>query len=361
MKRKRMLLPLLGAGILVAVLLVALLRSKPTALYEATLLPMLGGTPVVPHAINDRGQVVGAAEVTPGQWHLVLWDKDKGLQDLGSWSRHPGSLRLGINNAGQIAGTVVDANGVGRAFVQDPNGTRRLLVDPAGRESVVAALNNRGEVAGYYETGAKPRHACIWDQMGRMTDLGTLGGIESLAFSINDRGQVAGVSGVRAAAWQAFLWDPNTGMIGLGPDPLRTATSCYLNNKGQVAGGFGSAKDQWAISAWTSNTGLQRLNAPGSTYPEVAGLNDTGQILVNTGRSGFRAFGRVFFAKRASYLYDPNGGCVALESHLAGPKGVVYFIAADINNQGQIVGTLFIEGVGWSGAILEPIPERARE
>jgi probable HAF family extracellular repeat protein len=346
---------LVGAGILAAALLVALLRSKPEVLYEVTFLPTLGGVPVVPHAINDHGQIVGAAEVTPGQWHMILWDKDKGLQDLGSWARHQSSLRLGINNAGQVAGTVADANGVGCAFIQDPNGVRRLLVDPAGRGSVAAALNNRGQVVGYYETAGKPRHACVWDQTGRMTDLGTLGGIESLAYSINDRGQVAGVSGVRGPLWQAFLWDPNTGMIGLGPDPLDMATSCYINNKGLVAGGFGSAKDPRAVSAWTSSGGLQRLSAPGSAFPDVAGLNDAGQILVNTSRSGFRAFGRVFFGKSASYLCDPNGGCVALECHLAGPKGVVYFIAADINNQGQLAGTLFIEGVGWRAAILEPI------
>ena len=357
MRRRHALFLLAGVGILAAALLVALLRSKPEALYEATLLPTLGGVPVVPHAINDRGQIVGAAEVKPGRFRMILWDKDRGLQDLGPWARYEGSIRLGINNAGQIAGTVVDANGVGRAFLQDPNGTKRLLLGPAGRATVATALNNRGEVVGYYETAAKPRHACIWDRTGRMTDLGTLGGIESLACSINDRGQVAGASGVRGPAWQAFLWDPNSGMTGLGPDPRHMTTSCYINNKGLVAGGFGSTEGIWGISVWTRSAGLQRLDAPGSTLPEteVAGLNDAGQVLVNTGRSGFHVLGRVFFGERASYLYDPYGGCVALERHLAGPKGIVYFIAAAINNQGQIVGTLFIEGVGWSGAILEPI------
>ncbi len=354
MRRRYVLFPLTGVGILAAVLLVALLRSKPEVLYEATLLPTLGGIRVIPYAINDRGQIVGHAEGRPGQFHMVLWDKDTGLQDLGPWARHPSSERLAINNAGQIAGTVVDANGVGRAFIQDPNGVRRLLLDPAGRESVATALNNRGQVVGHYETAGKPRHACIWDRTGRMMDLGTLGGIESLAFSINDRGQVAGVSGVRGPAWQAFLWDPNTGMIGLGPDPRRMATFCRINNKGLVVGGFGSAKDQQAVSVWTSSGGLQRLSAPRSAFPDVAGLNDAGQILVNTSRNGFRAFGRVFFGKFASYLCDPNGGCVALGSHLAGPKRVAYFNAADINNEGQIAGTLFLEGVGWSGAILEP-------
>ena len=46
---------------------------------------------------------------------------------------------------------------------------------------------------------------------------------------------------------------------------------------------------------------------------------------------------------------------MALESHLAGPKGIVYFRAADINSQGRLVGTLLIKGVGWSATILEPI------
>ncbi len=71
---------LTGAGISAAALLVALRPSRPEVLYKVTFLPTLGGIPVVPHAIKDRGQVVGAAEVTLGQWHMVLWDKDKGLQ-----------------------------------------------------------------------------------------------------------------------------------------------------------------------------------------------------------------------------------------------------------------------------------------
>ncbi len=355
MRKRRVLFLLAGVGALVAVLLVALLRSRPEALYKATLLPTLDHIPVVPHAINDHGQVVGAVEVTPGQWNMVLWDKKNGLQDLGLWARRQSSRRLWINNAGQIAGTVVDANGLGRAFIQDPNGVRRLLADPGGRESVATALNNRGQVVGYYETAGKPRHACIWDRTGRMTDLGTLGGIESLACSINDRGQVAGASGVRGPAWQAFLWDPNTGMIGLGPAPLHSATSCYINDKGLVAGGFGSANDQHAISVWSMKGGLQRVNSLGKVFPEAAGLNDADQILVNTSRSGFRAFGRVFFGKPVSYLCDPNGGCVALESHLAGPEGIIYFRAAGLNNQGQLVGVLFMKGGGWSGVVLEPI------
>lgn len=356
MRKKRVVLVGVCAGVLIVALLVVLLRPTAGAevSYQATFLPSLGGAPVIPHAINDRGQVVGTVEVAASQFRIVVCDKDAGVRDAGPCANRR-LFELRINNAGQVAGTVFDANEIVHAFIQDPNGARRMLADPAGRKSVARALNNRGQVAGYYETAAGPRHGCLWDRTGRMTDLGTLGGLESLACGINDRGQVVGVSDVRGPVWQAFLWDPNTGMIALGPDVLKMATSCHINNKGLVAGGFGSMNDQSALSVWTSEGGLQRVATLGSVSVNVAGLNDAGQILVNTYRPGIQVLGRAFFRRSSACLCDPKGGYTPVEGLLADRKDVICFNGAGMNNHGHLVGVLFTRGGGWNAAVLEPI------
>lgn len=84
-----------------------------------------------------------------------------------------------------------------------------------------------------------------------------------------------------------------------------------------------------------------------SITPDVTGLNDADQILVNTYRPGLRILGHGFFRKPSACLCDPNGGCTAVEALLAERKDVFYFNASGLNSQGHLVGTLFVKkGVG---------------
>jgi probable HAF family extracellular repeat protein len=75
-------------------------------LYRITDLGTLpGGMTSEAAAINDHGQVVGAASVPQGT-HAFLWTRSRGMQDLGSL---PGggsySYAVGINHGGMIAGS----------------------------------------------------------------------------------------------------------------------------------------------------------------------------------------------------------------------------------------------------------------
>ena len=86
MRRKRILLvwvALIAVGVFLAAIL---LRSEPEILYKIRFLSVPGGSgSVVPHSINDQGQVVGVAEVSPNQWHMFIWDEDGGFRDLGPY------------------------------------------------------------------------------------------------------------------------------------------------------------------------------------------------------------------------------------------------------------------------------------
>ena len=64
-------------------------------LEKASVLPSLGGTFTRPGAINDRGQVVG-------RYHLFIWDREKGMKDVGPMDLDD----FDINNRGCIVGVI---------------------------------------------------------------------------------------------------------------------------------------------------------------------------------------------------------------------------------------------------------------
>jgi probable HAF family extracellular repeat protein len=101
MKPKRQLLLIASAIALAVVGLIAWRSARHEQLYKVTVLPTLGGWKMQPTAINDKGQVVGTVEDSSGVFHLFLWDRDKGMKDLGPMDAE----NLDINNASEIAGS----------------------------------------------------------------------------------------------------------------------------------------------------------------------------------------------------------------------------------------------------------------
>jgi len=339
MRRKHLFLAGICAVFLAVLVPVTLLFPQPEVLYEVTFLPALGGRiPVAPQAINDRGQVVGIAEVAQSQWHMFFWDGDRGMLDMGPRAYDP----VQINNAGQIAGVAVDPNGDCHAFLQDPNGVRYVLPAPSGRHVHVQGLNNRGQIVGYHDARRSPRRAFVWDRASGMQELAPPNTLESIARGINDAGQVVGYLSVdRTNDRYAFLWDPNTGMRNLGPVRSLPTAACQINNQGLVVGQFGSAEDRTCLSIWTSEGGIRRVDSHGAAM-YVAGLDDAGRFVARAYRSGFKVLGYDSAGKRTSYLWDPNDGLREIHHHL-GRRDVDDFVAVDMNNNGQIVGLLTLK------------------
>lgn len=339
MRRTRVLFVLIGVGILAAVMVATWPHGKPEVLYKVVFLPALGLS-AGPQAINDQGQVAGIAEVTQGQWHLFLWDREGGMKDLGPCADARQFHRVLLNNAGQIAGMAVDPNGSPYAFLQDPNGTRYRLPTRAGEQVHVCGLNRRGQVVGYSEPTRGPRWAFLWDRTNGMQRLALAGTIESLAAGINDAGQVVGYASLqRTNQWQAFLWDPTAGLRDLGPSAFGPHRKCYINNQGFVLGQFGSAKDDACVSIWSPGQGAQRLSRPQGTLVQPEGLNDAGRFVVITDRERFELRQLASLHHIDSYLGDPYGHVMDLTICLDLPD-VYEFFATGINNQGQITGQL---------------------
>ena len=158
------------------------------------------GTSSVAHAINDRGQVVGAAQPEAGPLHAFRWQRGV-MRDLGT---------LGGDNEATEARDINDA----------------------------------GRVVGSSPTATGSIHAFRW-QRGVMRDLGTLGGDSSFAYGINDEGAVVGGSRTPISppsnAGHAFLWvagelsDLNDVVSNL-PNDVTLETARAINDDGSIVG-----------------------------------------------------------------------------------------------------------------------------
>jgi len=146
--------------------LVPLVAGPHAVLWQngtATDLGGLGGTKInVAAAINNRGEVVGAADLPseipgfPGvQIHSFLWTKDDGMRDLGTLDGDFSSLAAGtdgINNHGQVVGSSCDSSGNCRAYLWQDNVMMDLntLIPTDSPLQLLQAwgINDAGEIAG---------------------------------------------------------------------------------------------------------------------------------------------------------------------------------------------------------------------
>src|SRR5256885_16692619 len=128
--------------------------------------------------LNEAGEVVGILLGANGTDHAVLWENGI-MHDLGTLNGAATSEAHGINAAGQVVGTSANA------FLWQ-NG---VMTDLGPGDAL--AINDAGQVAG------RAGHAFLWEN-GVRTDLGTLGGGPSQARSDNRaRHAVRGGAGPR--------------------------------------------------------------------------------------------------------------------------------------------------------------------
>jgi probable HAF family extracellular repeat protein len=280
----------------------------------------LGGQYGVSQAINSRGQVVGVAAnaiadpynlfdyiiwgISAGtQSRAFLWDKETGMQDLGTLGAGNDAYAEYVNERGQVAGwsyTNTTPNSVatfdcGNGNVvptQDPffweNGTMTDLGGFGGNCGVVRGLNNRGQVIGFsYLAGDVVYQPFLWDKKGGLKDLGLLGGVYGAPYGINDAGDAVGWADLEGDVLNhAVLW-PNgrTAPTDLGVlTGYAQSIAGAVNSKGQIVGcvtnGPGCGGSNTAAFLW-ENAGMVDLNTLVAPHPGVQ--LDGGDIYINDG------------------------------------------------------------------------------
>ena len=129
-------------------------------------------------AINDRGDIVGKAQVGAG-WVYFLYSR-------GSFAPLdvPGAPS-DINNHGEIVGSYFDSSQRSHGYVYADGITQTIDV-PNSTSTGVTGINDRGEMVGTYSTG-QTRSAFVYSS-GAFTPLSLPGAPQD----INNRGQIVG-------------------------------------------------------------------------------------------------------------------------------------------------------------------------
>ncbi|MEE9356192.1 MAG: LamG-like jellyroll fold domain-containing protein [Methylococcaceae bacterium] len=190
----------------------------------------------------------------------------------------------GINESGQIVGTISDEPLESRAFLY----TNDNLVDLGtlgGNSSVPTAINNQGEIVGYSKTAEGTEHAFLYSS-GVMTDLGTLGGNNSRAFDINDRGEIVGESAtIGDGSLRAFSYSFET-MTDLGTLVGDFSSAIGINNSGEITGNSSASLGRqpfiYKNGLMTMLENLPTGLVPGGIQNDARAINDAGQIAFNS-------------------------------------------------------------------------------
>jgi probable HAF family extracellular repeat protein len=196
--------------------------------------------------VNEAGQVAGFAYTnsTPNPttglptFHPFLWDKEKGMQDLGSFGGTAVINLNGLNQRGQVVGSLtLPGDATWHPFLWDG----KKLIDLGtfgGDQDYGNWINDAGEVVGQGAfPGDQEFHGFLWKK-GRKTDLGLLpGDFFSDTSAINSRSQIVGISGNSTSA-SAVLWENgqivdlnNLVAPGLG---LMLYWALYINDRGEI-------------------------------------------------------------------------------------------------------------------------------
>jgi probable HAF family extracellular repeat protein len=266
---------------------IALVRPRTHPIYSATEIPESGelGTvmTITGSGINNKGEVSGTVAYypIPGDTFVQAFIYAGGVNTGIENSRSSGGN--GINNNGQVVGQMYltppfTGEPPQHAFIYNSSDGTTVTPDIANmaRESIGLAINSTGDITGFLSTGTcspgssnpaclAPFHAFIYQGSG-LVDIGTLGGTYSEGTGINDQNEIAGVSSVTGSSLNHLFLYAKGHMSDLGTVAGQSIVNALINNRGEIVG-----------SATASNFIFR-----GHSFEKIpltpAGLNNKGHI-----------------------------------------------------------------------------------
>ncbi len=335
--------------------------------YAVTILGGLGGNSSA-SSINNSGTVVGSAPTLANpNGHAVLWNGTTAIDLTGSSNSVDGAA-WAINQAGQIVGNTSmnqstnNAHAVGW-FTPGNTNMQNLSGDPSNgtTSSYAFGINNAGKTVGWFNSADFVQHATLWQTPNDPTDLGGGAYGYAVAQKINNLGQVVGYSTNRLTGSSgrtvAEFWSSSLVLTHLGTLGGTFSYSSDINDAGQIVGSSrlpGSSDSRavlWRAGAYNTAVDLGTLGGASSF---ATAINSQGLVVGQAQTSAGITHATLWTGPGAAV--DLNG--LVDPAFLA--AGWVLSTAADINDNGLIVGTAFNSLSGLSQAfVLTPsaVPE----
>ena len=193
------------------------------------------------------------------------------------------TLAAGINNAGQIVGAYIAADGTTHGFL-DSGGTFTTIDDPnATSGSEITGINNVGQIVGSYNLNTpedghlfEGAHGFVSD-FSSFTDINFPGASNTTPHKINDSGEIVGV--YRIANAEAHGFTDNGGVLAAFNFPATFSTQANgINNQGEIVGRYrltiGAAKQGFLDNAGSFST----VDFPGASQTVASDIDSFGDI-----------------------------------------------------------------------------------
>jgi probable HAF family extracellular repeat protein len=254
-------------------------QQLPVA-YKITDLGTLGGDYSFGRSLNEANQVVGGSYISPStlEVHPFLYDPSTGsMTDLGVLGNKPYAYATGINNAGEVAGTVYsDTFGTTyRAFLYSNHTMIDLGVVPGSSTSAATCINDAGHVFGGLQPGIG--HSFVYRDR-TMVDLSP--GLEVNIDRVNNAGESTGLKHATSGGdFHAFLYSDSV-VTDLGTLGGSYSEGMDINAAAHVTG-WSYLPDNWIAHAFLHRNGAMTDlgTLPGAQESEAIGLNDLDQAV----------------------------------------------------------------------------------
>lgn len=288
--------------------------------------------------INDRGDVTGASQITPGgQYRAFVYSNGsfQFLETLAGWS-----MGSAINNLGEVVGASEGVDGKLHAVVYLKGNPIDLGIGSA------YGINDSGDIVGQTETAFLHRN-------GTLFDLGSLGGTHSVAYAINNSGEIVGASLMpNNSPARAFIYS-NDSMVNLGT--LWSGGSSYamaINDNSVVAGYYATANNHNAHAFIHNGQTMFDIGTLGGNQSSAYAINNLGWVVGRSSIEGNLIEHGFLFANNTMYdlndLLDSSSGW-----EITGAYG--------INENGDIAANGCRLGVGCRAVILENVKNSVPE
>jgi len=292
----------------------------------------LGGGAVYAAGLNDAGQVAGTAINARGVENAFVWSAGGGMLALRAEPGGGRSYGMAINRDGVVAGSFGEP---ARPFRWSAaGGVEDLGVMPALPWPTGATLlSDAGLVAGVVTIEEENTRAFVWTRSGGAVDIDTLGSVDSAPVAIGAGGEVAGnrLASHEDAGERPFLWTRTGGMIDLGTGGGATAWVNAMTPGLHIAGAIGFADGRQRAMSWTRLGGMRQLGTLGGRTSVGRAVNGKGQIV---------GFAENTAGAMRAFVWNAGGGMLDLNRALRNaPHSLVLEHALAINDNGAIVAS----------------------